>query len=118
MKMSNINRIIDVDHPLTRKSLFLFGPRQTGKTTYLETQLKNQPSLRLSLLDSALFREFSARPEQLRKMIEAKNLCNTVVSIDEIQKCPALLDEIHALICFRKTHQRARLSQQATKNAP
>jgi predicted AAA+ superfamily ATPase len=102
MALSNINRYLDLDRALARKSVFLFGPRQTGKTTYLEHQMKTAPALKISLLDSALFRDLTSKPETLRFMIEGRDIRNAVVVVDEIQRCPDLLNEIQTLIETRQ----------------
>jgi uncharacterized protein len=86
-------RILDVSTLLEHRSLFLFGPRQTGKTTYLHDRY---PHARfVDLLDARTFRELSARPELLRLSLTPSE---TLIVIDEIQKLPALLDEVHLLI--------------------
>ena len=84
-------------HPFARnKSLFLLGPRQTGKSTLL---LHDFPDvLYLNLLDNEIFRRFVTAPERLRDAVGA----NDLVIIDEIQKLPGLLDEIQLLIDTRK----------------
>lgn len=96
--MNYIRRIVSLEESLKEKSLFLFGPRQTGKSSYIKHQLKDSVSLVYSLLDQALLLRVLADPSIIRKEIEARNLSNCVIAIDEIQKCPALLDEIHWLI--------------------
>lgn len=86
-------RVLDLKTLLSHRSLFLFGPRQTGKTTYLR---EHYPTARfVDLLDARTFRELSARPELLRLSLTPGD---TLVVIDEIQKLPALLDEVHLLI--------------------
>jgi predicted AAA+ superfamily ATPase len=91
-------RILDVRALLEHRSLFLFGPRQTGKTTYLHDRY---PHARfVDLLDARTFRELSARPELLRSSLTPSE---TLVVIDEIQKLPALLDEVHLLIGRHKS---------------
>ena len=76
-----------------RKSVFLLGPRQTGKSTLLRQQF---PKARfVDLLEANTFRELSARPETLRQSLTR---ADTVVIIDEIQKLPSLLDEVQAMI--------------------
>jgi len=86
-------RILDLAALLEHRSLFLFGPRQTGKTTYLHDRY---PHARfVDLLDARTFRELSARPELLRSSLTPSE---TLIIIDEIQKLPALLDEVHLLI--------------------
>jgi predicted AAA+ superfamily ATPase len=77
-------------------SFFLFGPRGTGKSTWLKDKLP-EDSLRLDLLDNSLFLELSQKPETLNAMT-AKLPEKTWVIIDEIQKIPSLLDEVHRLI--------------------
>jgi len=80
--------------PNSEQSFFLFGPRGTGKTTWLK---KNFPeSLYLDLLDDYLHRRLIARPEELRQLIPP-NYTNWII-LDEIQKVPALLNEVHRLI--------------------
>ena len=73
-------------------SFFLWGPRQTGKSTLLA---QTYPKARtIDLLRPELFRKLAHNPELLREMIRDESF----VLIDEIQKIPALLDEIHYLI--------------------
>jgi uncharacterized protein len=77
-------RILDLGTLLTHHSLFLFGPRQTGKTTYLHDKY---PTARfVDLLDARTFRELSAHPELLRLSLTPSE---TLVVIDKIQKLPA-----------------------------
>jgi predicted AAA+ superfamily ATPase len=76
-----------------RRSLFLVGPRQTGKSTLLKSTF---PDARyVDLLEANTFRELSAYPEQLRQSLRPDE---KLVIIDEIQKLPALLDEVQAMI--------------------
>ncbi len=76
-------------------SFFLFGPRGTGKTTWLNEVLGN--SLRLDLLDSSLHLELMKEPHRLEAMI-AHLKSNEWVVLDEIQKNPVLLDEVHRIM--------------------
>lgn len=76
-------------------SFFLFGPRGTGKSTWLRQRLAD--ALWLDLLDPELQRLYQARPERLGERIAAEASARTVV-IDEVQKAPALLDVVHALV--------------------
>lgn len=73
-------------------SFFLFGPRGTGKPTWLH-QTYDDP-LWIDMLDPETRRRFVARPERLRDQIVAAP-GKRVVVIDEIQKAPALLDVVH-----------------------
>lgn len=92
------NRMLSLAPLLTRKSLFLFGPRQTGKTSYVRNQLKEQITFSWNLLDGRLRLQLQSNPSLLREEIEARGITEGVVCIDEIQKWPQLLDEIHTLI--------------------
>lgn len=76
-------------------SYFLFGPRGTGKTTWLKMSYKN--GLTINLLEPDSYRHFKARPERLREVIEG-NPEKKIIIIDEIQKVPELLDLIHVLM--------------------
>ena len=83
--------------PLDSKdSFFIFGPRGTGKTAWLKNQLDPQACVYIDLLDSLTFRTLSARPERLVEYIKP-DFKDRIV-IDEVQKAPELLDEVHRLI--------------------
>lgn len=86
-------RLLNLHALLERKSYFLFGPRTTGKTTLIREQLSDYQYL--SLLDSDIRLRLLERPAALRDMVDTSKK-GTV--IDEIQKVPALLDEVHHLI--------------------
>lgn len=77
------------------QSFFLFGPRGTGKSTWLRDQF--QSNLTVDLLRSETYLEMSSSPEKLRAYVEALSKKSKVV-IDEIQRCPSLLNEVHSLI--------------------
>ena len=80
-------------------SIFLWGARQVGKTTLLE-QL--YPTARYyDLLQAREFERFLRRPSLLSEELESMNEGDVVI-IDEIQKVPQLLDEIHSLIHRKK----------------
>lgn len=92
-------------------SFFLFGPRGTGKTTWLKQHFKDGDSVYLDLLDDELFTELSARPKRLAML--AKPSKSKWVVLDEIQRVPGLLNEVHRLIesrglCFALTGSSAR----------
>lgn len=76
------------------QSIFFWGPRQTGKSTLLKKCFEN--ALWFDLLLSDLYKRLLTNPEYLRETILAQN--KTVVVIDEIQRIPILLNEIHWLI--------------------
>lgn len=83
--------------PSGTETFFLWGPRQTGKTTLLRESYRD--ARWVDLLKAEEFRRYVSRPELLRQEIEAEPLgSGQQVVIDEIQKVPALLDEVHWLI--------------------
>ncbi len=84
------------------QSYFLFGPRGTGKSTWLKTHYPN--AYWIDLLDPETFRFFSAGPERLFQIL-AENLEQKVVVIDEVQKAPELLNVVHSLIEEKKGYQ-------------
>lgn len=90
---ADVRRSADVAAWLSRKSLFLFGPRQTGKTWLVRQAL---PEVRVyDLLDSAVYLALSQRPSRLAEELVAGE---KLVVIDEIQRLPSLLNEVHRLI--------------------
>ena len=89
--MELVSRFFDIPD----QSCFLFGPRGTGKSTWLRDRLPD--TLFLDLLEPALHRSLSARPERLRELLAGAPRVDTVV-IDEIQRVPELLTVVHALI--------------------
>lgn len=74
---------------------FLFGPRGTGKSTWLRE--RHPDALRIDLLAPEQHRSLLARPERLRELVLATP-SGAVVVIDEVQRVPALLDVVHELI--------------------
>ena len=93
------NRLIRL--PIERHSLFLFGPRQTGKTTLIQTLLSEGiPHFTVNLLATESFIKYSREPELFHNEIEywLKKHPRGVVFVDEIQKIPLLLDQIHDMI--------------------
>ena len=86
-----------------RETFFLWGPRQAGKSTLLRHRYPD--ALWVDLLKSEVFRRYLDRPELLRQELasEAARGGRQVV-IDEVQKVPALLDEVHWLIENRGHH--------------
>jgi len=80
------------------KSFFLFGPRGTGKTTWVKN---NFPSaLYVDLLEAEIYNELLVNPQRLEKMIGSAGA--QWIIIDEIQRIPALLHEVHRLIEAKK----------------
>jgi predicted AAA+ superfamily ATPase len=78
------------------KSFFLFGPRGTGKTTWLREHFTAANSIYIDLLDSRLYAELLARPDRLETLVGTSS--SGWVVLDEVQRVPALLNEVHRLI--------------------
>ena len=78
-----------------KQSFFLFGPRGTGKSTWLKATMPD--AIWIDLLEADQFRSYSARPERLRERVLAET-GKKIVVIDEIQKVPDLLSVVHSLI--------------------
>jgi uncharacterized protein len=88
-----IPRQLDLTAILQHKSLFLFGARQTGKTSLIRHTLADCRIY--DLLDSDVYLSLSREP---RRLEQEKRRGETIVIIDEIQKLPFLLDAVHRLI--------------------
>jgi len=86
-------RALNLRDLIEHRSLLLFGPQQTGKSTLVRQTFPEAAVY--DLLEADTYRELTARPDYLRQTLEPSR---RVVIIDEIQKCPALLDEVHLLI--------------------
>jgi predicted AAA+ superfamily ATPase len=80
--------------PSGRETFFLWGPRQTGKTTLLRESYPD--ALWIDLLKAEEFRRYTQNPERLREELAASRRVAQVV-VDEVQKVPQLLDEVHWL---------------------
>jgi len=93
IRKNAIPRLLGIANLLNKKSFFLFGCRGTGKTSLIKVNLPELP--RYDLLDATTFLNLSRRPQ----LIGEENPDATIpVVIDEIQKLPRLLDEVHRLI--------------------
>lgn len=100
MISDNIKIARKLDFKLPKgQSAFLWGPRKTGKTTFLKEKFPK--SIRYDLLETDLFLRLSKEPFRLREELlaleEKKELTQPII-LDEIQKVPPLLDEIHWMI--------------------
>ncbi len=86
-------------NPSKSKSWFLFGPRQTGKSTYV-TSLLSPKDLYIDLLPQRSFLDYAKNPGRIREEILAhlQQHKDPICVIDEVQKIPSLLDEVHELI--------------------
>jgi predicted AAA+ superfamily ATPase len=95
-------RTLKLPELVKRKSLFLFGPRSTGKTTLLRQNFPDHAII--NLLRSQIYLTLAERPGSLRDMAVEIGRTSPVVVIDEIQKLPGLLDEVHDLIETTRLH--------------
>ena len=86
-------RFLNLREVVKHKSIFLLGPRQTGKSTLVRESFPDAAIY--DLLEADTFRELAARPETLRQTLSPQQ---PFLIVDEIQKLPALLDEIQLLI--------------------
>jgi predicted AAA+ superfamily ATPase len=77
------------------QSFFLFGPRGTGKSTWIRHVFPE--ALSIDLLRPDVHRELTARPERLRERVEGAPDRTTVV-IDEVQRVPELLNVVHQVL--------------------
>ncbi|MEW6368518.1 MAG: AAA family ATPase [Acidobacteriota bacterium] len=80
------------------RSFFLFGPRSTGKSTWVQSEFP--AALYIDLLKASMYNRLAAEPERLDKLIPV-GFGDSVV-IDEVQRIPELLNEVHRLIERRK----------------
>ena len=79
-------------------NFFLFGPRQTGKSTLIKDTFSKSESVYYDLLLSKEYTRLAANPSLLREEVEGLDKKIKYIIIDEVQKIPELLDEIHYLI--------------------
>lgn len=93
-----LQRILNL-HNEVNSSIFLFGGRQTGKSTILHQQFPQ--SIYIDLLDSNVKERYRRNPSLLYEVLIDKPE-GTLVIIDEIPELPALLNEVHRLIVERK----------------
>lgn len=92
-----ITRLFDLKLP-KNQSAFLWGPRKVGKSYWLQEHCSSHPLI--DLLQTDVFADYASRPFLLRERFQ--DYSGPFIIIDEIQKIPSLLDEIHWLM----THQR------------
>ena len=88
-----IERLLDLRGLLKKKSFFLFGPRQTGKTFWVRQSLGEVK--RYDLLDTSVYLDLSRNPSRIAQELSSKD---RLIVIDEIQRLPILLNEVHRLI--------------------
>ena len=102
-----INRFLDIP----KDSFFLFGPRGTGKSTWLQASFPN--ALRIDLLDPPTLRTYISHPEYLEIKVAGEN--PDCILIDEVQKIPELLTVVHRLIEMKKGWQFILIGSSARK---
>jgi predicted AAA+ superfamily ATPase len=88
-----IERLLNLRELLKKKSYFLLGPRQTGKTFWVRRSLRDVKTY--DLLDTSVFLALSHDPSRIAQELAPQD---RVVVIDEIQRLPILLNEVHRLI--------------------
>ena len=87
-----VRRLFQLDLP-HRRSAFLWGPRKVGKSYWVAHALR--PTILLDLLKTDVFAEYAAKPSLLRERFQNHR---DLIVIDEIQKVPSLLNEVHWLM--------------------
>ena len=92
---TEFKRSLDLAKLIEKKSCFLFGPRSTGKTTLIQRELADA-AFNINLLKSQYYLPLSQDPGLIAALIEAQE--KTLIVIDEVQKLPEILDEVHNLI--------------------
>src|SRR3989338_2727332 len=96
--MGNIvRRLLDLRLP-RGQSAFLWGPRRVGKSFWIRQHLPRAPLI--DLLQSDVYGEYASRPSLLRERFAASP--DPLIVIDEVQRIPALLNEVHWLIENRR----------------
>jgi uncharacterized protein len=100
----NINRYINLKKELEKKSIILFGPRQTGKSWLIRNTLQEYKVY--NLLHNETFLKLSHSPQRLREEYSSSsnNKKNNLIIIDEIQRIPSLLNEVHSMIEEQGVH--------------
>lgn len=88
-----IRRILPLDEDLKRGSVLLLGPRRTGKSALIRNEIKADRVY--NLLKSDEFQRLAYRPALIRESLQRGD---SLVVIDEIQKIPSLMDEVHLMI--------------------
>lgn len=93
-----IQRAIDLNQLLSKKSHFLFGPRGTGKTSLIQNTISEKVFF-IDLLNDDYYSRLLRRPSLLEEIIPPSTQW---IVIDEVQKIPSLLNEVHRLIEKKK----------------
>ncbi|MDR1270040.1 MAG: AAA family ATPase [Planctomycetaceae bacterium] len=93
MERINIVRKLNLQKTLERKSVFLFGPRQTGKSWIVRQTLGQE--LSYNLLDSNVMLKLSRSPNLIREEMTEQT---QIIVIDEVQRLPQILETVHFMI--------------------
>ncbi len=96
--MNYIQRILDLSTLLNSRSVLLLGPRQSGKSTYIKHQLSVPISASYNLLNQSTYLQLSHDQTRIRQEVLGNKWQGGLIVIDEIQKIPQLLDEVHLMI--------------------
>ncbi|MBI2995561.1 MAG: ATP-binding protein [Candidatus Melainabacteria bacterium] len=80
------------------KSFFIFGPRQVGKSTLLKNTFNDSECIYYDFLKTELYEKFKTEPNLFREEIVHRNKKKNIIVIDEIQRIPELLNEVHYLM--------------------
>ena len=91
--LNYIPRHLRISEMLKTKSVLLLGPRRTGKSSLIRNEIKADQVY--NLLNSVTFRELAVRPSLIREKLKNNH---SLIVVDEIQKLPHLMDEIHLMI--------------------
>jgi uncharacterized protein len=92
----NYLRLLKLTEIIEKKSVLLLGPRRTGKSTLLRFEFSQCPTW--NLLESATYRKLTSDPGILRRELLSFKIKPKFAIIDEIQRIPELLNEIHLMI--------------------
>lgn len=90
-----------------KHSFFLFGSRQTGKSTLIHAHIKNKKCWQVNLLENEVYLKYLTHPEDFRReaVVKIEKERITVIFIDEVQRLPLLLNEVQALMFHYKKCQ-------------
>ena len=100
-QLMRVARRLNLPELLEQKSFFLFGPRAVGKSTLIEQQLTGQATV-IDLLDTATYKRITSDYRELEAVVT--NSEHSIFVIDEIQKLPQLLNDVHRLIERQRVH--------------
>ena len=100
--MEYIRRVLEIGRLLEESSLFLFGPRMTGKTAYIENELQKKAILSITFLDGDTLDAFRRNPVLLRSMLNGRT--EGLVIVDEVQLFPPVLLDIQYIMTHSDIH--------------